>query len=185
VVIPYFISFIGAWTYLRHYQNLRILASMLPLPSPFPDDITAQITDVTSNLTSNAHKFVAPLAASFTTLFPETATLLASAVSKLSFTRPSQFASFGPYELNWDTQQYKCWISQWITFWLLAALQAVNCFWLFLIIRILWRVVRTVGQEMEDERSEYDSDEEEERQAELRAEKQEEKLMGNGHAKHG
>ena len=58
----------------------------------------------------------------------------------------------GPYELNWETQQYKCWISQAITFGLLAALQAVNVFWFVLIIRILVRFLRT-GEE-KDERSE-------------------------------
>ena len=32
----------------------------------------------------------------------------------------------GPYELNWETEQYKCWIAQYITFGLLASLQAEN-----------------------------------------------------------
>ncbi|KAL9109811.1 MAG: hypothetical protein Q9227_005514 [Pyrenula ochraceoflavens] len=48
----------------------------------------------------------------------------------------TEFRSVGPFELNWETQQYKCWISQYITFSLLACLQAVNLFWLFLILRI-------------------------------------------------
>jgi acyl-CoA-dependent ceramide synthase len=71
----------------------------------------------------------------------------------------AQFATVGPYTLDWVTQQYKCWISQWITFALLAALQAVNLFWLFLIMRIMWRVARSFGEVREDERSEYGSDE--------------------------
>lgn len=49
----------------------------------------------------------------------------------------TEFRTVGPFELNWETQQYKCWISQYITFALLASLQAVNLFWLFLILRIL------------------------------------------------
>ena len=72
----------------------------------------------------------------------------------------SQFATIGSYELNWETQQYKCWIAQAITFALLAALQAVNMFWGFLILRIAYRIVFKNIQE--DERSEYESDEEEE-----------------------
>lgn len=68
-----------------------------------------------------------------------------------------QFATVGPYDLNWDTQQYKCWISQIITFSLLAVLQAVNIFWFVLIIRILVRFLST--SEAKDERSE-DEDEE-------------------------
>lgn len=69
-----------------------------------------------------------------------------------------QFATVGPYDLNWDTQQYKCWISQVITFALLAVLQAVNVFWFVLIIRILVRFLST--SEAKDERSE-DEDENE------------------------
>ena len=52
-----------------------------------------------------------------------------------------EFQTIGPYELNWDTQQYKCWLSQWITSALLSILQAVNIFWYFLIIRIAIRYV--------------------------------------------
>ena len=70
-----------------------------------------------------------------------------------------EFRTIGPYELNWDTQQYKCWISQAITFPLLAALQAVNIFWFILILRILYRVLAT-GEE-KDERSDNEEDEEE------------------------
>ena len=69
----------------------------------------------------------------------------------------TEFKTVGPYELNWETQQYKCWISQIITFGLLAMLQSVNIFWLFLILRIAFRFFTTnVGQ---DDRSE-DEDEE-------------------------
>ncbi|KAK4632187.1 Sphingosine N-acyltransferase-like protein FUM17 [Fulvia fulva] len=70
-----------------------------------------------------------------------------------------EFKTIGPYELNWDTQQYKCWISQVITFPLLAALQAVNIFWFILILRILWRVLST-GEE-KDERSDNEEEEDE------------------------
>jgi len=69
------------------------------------------------------------------------------------------FASVGPFELNWETQQYKCWISQYITFALLASLQAVNLFWFFAILRIAKRYV--VASELEDDRSEYDPEDDE------------------------
>jgi acyl-CoA-dependent ceramide synthase len=73
----------------------------------------------------------------------------------------AQFASIGSYTLDWDTQQYKCWISQWITFGLLAALQSLNLFWLFLIFRVAYRFA--VQKVAEDERSEHgESDVEEE-----------------------
>lgn len=72
----------------------------------------------------------------------------------------TEFRTVGPFDLNWETQQYKCWISQYITFALLASLQAVNLFWLFLILRILANYIFT--SETKDERSEDEEEEEEE-----------------------
>jgi acyl-CoA-dependent ceramide synthase len=61
--------------------------------------------------------------------------------------------------LDWETQQYKCWISQYITFALLASLQAVNLFWLFLILRIAKNYVLRVG--LSDERSDDEEEDDE------------------------
>lgn len=72
----------------------------------------------------------------------------------------TEFRTVGPFELNWETQQYKCWISQYITFALLASLQAVNLFWLFLILRILANYV--FNSVKKDERSDDEDEEEEE-----------------------
>ena len=68
------------------------------------------------------------------------------------------FRTVGPFELNWDTQQYKCWISQYITFSLLAILQVINLFWLFLIVRVAFRIV--FSEEVTDLRSDNEDDEE-------------------------
>lgn len=77
------------------------------------------------------------------------------------------FKTVGPFELNWETQQYKCWLSQYITFSLLASLQAVNLFWWFFICRIAYRFV-WVGT-ADDDRSEYEptDDEKDERKKEF------------------
>lgn len=72
----------------------------------------------------------------------------------------TEFRTVGPYELNWETQQYKCWISQIITFSLLFSLQAVNLFWLFLILRIAKNYVfSNVAQDERSEDEESDSEE--------------------------
>lgn len=102
LTIPYFITFIGVWSYMRHFLNLKILYTMLP---------------------------------------------------------NGKFATVGSYELNWVTQQYKCWISQSITFALLAMLQMVNIFWIVLILRILYRAV--FSDVVKDERSDDETEEEE------------------------
>lgn len=87
----------------------------------------------------------------------------------------TEFKTIGPYELNWETQQYKCWISQIITFALLASLQAVNLFWWFLICRIAYRFIRY--STADDDRSEY-----EESDAEETTEKKTPKKTPNGKA---
>lgn len=69
------------------------------------------------------------------------------------------FRTIGPFELNWETQQYKCWISQYITFSLIAVLQGINIFWLYFILRVAFNVVyRDVKK---DVRSDDEEDEEE------------------------
>ncbi|CAN6659437.1 ceramide synthase Lac1p [Trichomonascus vanleenenianus] len=97
---PFFIFFMGAWIYTRHYLNIKVLYSIL-----------------------------------------------------------TEFATVGDFELNWETQQYKCWISQYITFALLLALQLVNLYWLFLILRIAYRYVFHNIQK--DERSDDEEDDDE------------------------
>ncbi|KAG0672498.1 sphingosine N-acyltransferase lag1 [Maudiozyma exigua] len=69
----------------------------------------------------------------------------------------TEFRTEGTYILNFATQQYKCWISQTIVFILIFALQLVNLYWLYLILRILVRMLIT--GEKGDERSENSSEE--------------------------
>ena len=72
----------------------------------------------------------------------------------------TDFKTVGPYELNWETEQYKCWISFVITLTLLVSLQTLNLIWLFYIVRIAYRMVFMNIQE--DDRSDADDTEEEE-----------------------
>jgi acyl-CoA-dependent ceramide synthase len=64
----------------------------------------------------------------------------------------TEFKTVGPYELNWETQQYKCFLSNIIAFGLLAALQALNLIWLFFLLRNAYRFV--VHKIAKDDRSE-------------------------------
>lgn len=68
------------------------------------------------------------------------------------------FQTVGPFDLNWDTQQYKCWISQYITFALLACLQSLNLFWLFFVVKIAVNVV--FSDVVKDVRSDDEEEEE-------------------------
>ncbi|KAJ5134005.1 hypothetical protein N7476_002776 [Penicillium atrosanguineum] len=72
----------------------------------------------------------------------------------------TEFKTVGPYELNWETQQYKCWISQAITFALLASLQILNLFWLYFLMGSAWKFL-AYGMK-KDDRSEAEQSEIEE-----------------------
>jgi acyl-CoA-dependent ceramide synthase len=157
LVIPYFGVFIFAWTYLRHYHNLRILASMLPLPWPLPADATAALAHALAPAAAAVGPYAAAARARLLAL-----PLVPAALAHLPvLPEKAQFATVGSFGLDWAGQHYKFPASQWIAFGLLAALQAVNLFWLFLIARILWRMLLSFGDVVEDERSEYGSDDEE------------------------
>ncbi|GME80641.1 unnamed protein product [Ambrosiozyma monospora] len=80
----------------------------------------------------------------------------------------------GPWILNWETQQYKCWIAQPIVFGLIFALQLVNLYWLFLILRIIYRMVTT--NVAVDDRSDDEDEELEEVEDEIVSEKQSESV---------
>ncbi|KAI1268529.1 TLC domain-containing protein [Xylariaceae sp. FL1019] len=88
----------------------------------------------------------------------------------------TEFKTVGPYELNWETEQYKCDIAFVITFALLASLQALNLFWMFFIVRIAYRFV--VYQTADDDRSEAEESELEEMEREKKA--KEAKALLNG-----
>lgn len=68
----------------------------------------------------------------------------------------TEFRTVGPYELDWEAEQYKCVISNVITFALLAALQALNIFWLGALIRSAYRLA--VLKIAKDDRSEDDEE---------------------------
>ncbi|KXJ94338.1 TLC domain-domain-containing protein [Microdochium bolleyi] len=76
---------------------------------------------------------------------------------RILFSLFGEYQTVGPYELNWETQQYKCSLSFWITLGLLSSLQALNLFWLFFIVRIAYRFI--VYKTADDDRSEAEDSE--------------------------
>ena len=74
----------------------------------------------------------------------------------------TEFRTVGLWVLDWDKQWYKCWISQYVTFGLLAIIQLLDLYWLFLILRIAVRIM--TGGEQKDDREDDDEDEEDEAQ---------------------
>ncbi|KAI1141987.1 longevity assurance proteins LAG1/LAC1 [Hypoxylon sp. FL0543] len=71
----------------------------------------------------------------------------------------TEFSTVGPYGLDWETEQYKCLISQIVTFALLASLQALNLFWLYCLLRNAYRFIFlgiAKDDRSEDEETELD-----------------------------
>ena len=87
------------------------------------------------------------------------------------------FATIGPFELNWETQQYKCWISQYITFALLASLQAINIFWLYFIAKVAVKVYK--GGDKKDDRSDDEDEEDVEEEKERMRKREREEMERN------
>lgn len=85
--------------------------------------------------------------------------------------KANQFMTVGPYAYKWSdvdfpNQQYKCFVSQPITFFLLASLQIVNLLWFFLLCRILYRYAFKGVQK--DERSDDEEEREEVEQGDVK-----------------
>jgi very-long-chain ceramide synthase len=76
---------------------------------------------------------------------------------RIIFSLFSEFRTVGPYELDWDAQQYKCLLSNVITLALLAGLQSLNLFWLYCLLRSAYRFV--VYNVAKDDRSETEESE--------------------------
>lgn len=53
----------------------------------------------------------------------------------------NEFRTIGPYGLDWESEQYKCLLSNVITFGLLASLQTLNLFWLYCLLRNAYKFV--------------------------------------------
>lgn len=82
-----------------------------------------------------------------------------------------EFKTVGPYELNWETEQYKSPLAHYISTALLGFLQLLNLFWLFYILRIAYRFI--FHNALDDDRS----DDEE---AELKEEAEADRLFAQG-----
>lgn len=68
----------------------------------------------------------------------------------------TEFRSVGPWHLDWEIEHYKCWISQYVCFGLLAAILLLNIYWSFLILRIAYRFLVKAG--LKDDRSDDEED---------------------------
>ena len=151
-------TYMGLAVYITHDISdffLAVSSFLTPLFSfPFP------ASNMKQNKTSKSLSYVqSPYTAPYFAFFMSTWLYLRHYLNlRILLSILTTFTTIGPYELNWETQQYKCWISQYITFSLLALLQCFNLFWLYFVLRIavtvLWKGeegARDVRSDDEDE----------------------------------
>ncbi|TVY45923.1 Sphingosine N-acyltransferase-like protein, partial [Lachnellula occidentalis] len=79
---------------------------------------------------------------------------------RIIFSLFNEFKTIGPYKLDWEGEQFKSPLSNVIALALLSALQALNLFWLFCLLRVAYRLV--VYRIAKDDRSEVEESELEE-----------------------
>lgn len=75
---------------------------------------------------------------------------------RILFSEFNEFKTIGPYQLDWQAEQYKSPLAHYISTALLGMLQALNLFWLFSILRVAYRFVFL--NNLEDERSDNEED---------------------------
>src|SRR4051812_33194687 len=71
-----------------------------------------------------------------------------------------------PFPADWVNGIFKCKRAFWIMSGFLWTLQALNIFWLFLILRIAYRFVKSWGEDAVDERSDDEDEDDSERSSE-------------------
>ncbi|TGJ81616.1 hypothetical protein E0Z10_g7147 [Xylaria hypoxylon] len=76
---------------------------------------------------------------------------------KILFSILTEFRTIGPYVLDWEAEHYKWEVSNVITFALLAALQALNLFWLYCLLRNAYRFV-VLGVAKDDREEDEDNE---------------------------
>ena len=160
-------TYIGLAVYVTHdisdfFLAVSVRSSSLDTTISTPRHPKSSLLDsrLTSTQTSKTLNYInSPLTVPYFALFIGVWVYLRHYINlAILYATLTTFRTVGPFELDWAAQQYKCWISQYVTFGLLACLQAINLFWLFLIVRISWRIV--FSREVEDVRSDNEDDDE-------------------------
>ncbi|CAL9730737.1 ceramide synthase Lac1p [Monosporozyma unispora] len=129
--------------------------------------ITMDISDCLLALSKTLNYLDSSLTAPIFIIFMFTWIYLRHVINiKILWSVLTEFRTVGEYRLNFAVQQYKCWISLIIVFLLIFALQLVNLYWLFLIFRILYRLLFKGIQADERSEAEEDDDDEEEEETE-------------------
>ncbi|KAI9671351.1 MAG: hypothetical protein M1831_004260 [Alyxoria varia] len=127
------------------------------MPASYPNPQTTTYTRALPQTSKLLNYLSSPLVGPYFTLFIFIWAYLRHYLNlRILYATLTTFRTVGPFELNWVTQQYKCRLSQYITFGLLASLQSVNLFWFFLILRIAKNYV--FHEHLDDERSQYGSE---------------------------
>lgn len=150
LIMHHIVTMLLIWcSYVFHFQKMGLAIY-----------ITMDVSDFFLSMSKVLNYMDSPLVAPWFIVFVGSWVYLRHWVNiRILWSILTEFTTIGPYDLNYATQQYKCWIAQFICFTLIMTLQLLNCYWLFLILRILYRFI-IAGNEAKDDRSDSDDSEE-------------------------
>lgn len=152
----------GLAVYITHDVSDFFLAvsGLLRFLSPSPSiDSNAPVRPLLLQTSKILNYLDSPILGPYFALFVGVWTYLRHYINiQIIYSVLTDFRTIGPFGLDWATQQYKCLLSQVVVFSLLASLQAINLFWLFLILRVGWRFLSSFGAVAKDERSDEEDE---------------------------
>ena len=132
MIYHHIVTLLLVWSsYVFHFTKMGL-----------PIYITMDISDLLFALSKDLNYIDSPLTPYVFTIFVCSWVYLRHYVNlKILWSVITEFRTVGNYTLNFATQQYKCWISLPIVFTLIGALQLVQLYWFFLILKVLYRIL--------------------------------------------
>ncbi|KAK5959667.1 uncharacterized protein PWA37_003030 [Arxiozyma heterogenica] len=132
MIYHHIVTLLLVWSsYVFHFTKMGL-----------PIYITMDVSDLLFALSKDLNYIDSPLTPYAFTIFVCSWVYLRHYVNiKILWSVLTEFRIVGDYTLNFATQQYKCWISLPIVFTLIGALQLVQLYWFFLILKVLYRIL--------------------------------------------
>ena len=155
-------TYMGLAVYITHDISDFFLAVSWAVPTPFSTFLKRYELTRSSQTSKTLNYVSSPIILPYFAFFVFVWTYLRHYINiRILYSILTDFRTIGPFDLNWETQQYKCSLSQVISFTLLAALQSINLFWMYFIIKIslimiFTRVDKDVRSDDEADQTEED-----------------------------
>lgn len=132
MIYHHIVTLLLVWSsYVFHFTKMGL-----------PIYITMDISDLLFALSKDVNYIDSPVTPYVFSIFVCSWVYLRHYINlKILWSVVTEFRTVGEYRLNFAVQQYKCWISLPIVFTLIGALQLVQIYWFYLILKVLYRIL--------------------------------------------